>query len=116
MAATKKRVIKKRVVKKAVVKKVVKKPIKKRVVKKPIKKGVKPKPKPRPKKIVKPKKSKGAGTTTALLSAGDSLRDSMTTFGGGVGGDALNSPYAVGGVLVWLWVLFRYVFFFGLFE
>ena len=117
-AKPKKRVIKKRVVKKAVVKKVVKKPIKKRVVKKPIKKVVKPKPKPkpRPKKLLKPKKSKGAGTTTALLSAGDSLRDSLTTYGGGRGGDALNSPYAVGGVLVWLWVLFRYVFFFGLFE
>ena len=120
-AATKKRVIKKRVIKKVVAKKIVKKPvkkpIKKRVIKKVVaKKIVKPKPKPRPKKLVKPKKSKGAGTTTMVLSAGNSIYDSFAGYGGGRGGAALNSPFAVGGVLVWVFVLLRYVLFFGLFE
>ena len=98
-AAVKKRVIKKRVIKKVVAKKI-----------------VKPKPKPRPKKLVKPKKSKGAGTTTMVLSAGNSIYDSFAGYGGGRGGAALNSPFAVGGVLVWVFVLLRYVLFFGLFE
>ena len=118
-AATKKRVIKKRVIKKVVAKKIVKKPVKKPIKKRVIKKVVAKKivkPKPRPKKLVKPKKSKGAGTTTMVLSAGNSIYDAFAGYGGGSGGAALNNPFAVGGVLVWVFVLLRYVLFFGLFE
>ena len=109
------RVAPKKKVLKKVVKKPVKKPIKKRVIKKVVAKKI-VKPKPRPKKLVKPKKSKGAGTTTMVLSAGNSIYDAFAGYGGGSGGAALNNPFAVGGVLVWVFVLLRYVLFFRLFE